>query len=236
VDETIEYEIQDEEVRRLGLKPTGEFETIQLIELPDAPVHVTEHLLVEYRDSKGNLYIPHCPELEGPIFGPRLLATIGWLKSVGHLSYSSIETWMEDVLQVPVSRGYLAKLRTGTISQSLEHAYDEAVEAIPHQNQLGSDETSIKENGKKHWIWCITATTNACGQPSQHAKSRIAASSHFYSNRLPPKSTGSLHLRYLAPRLVSVKISLVLVLSEAVLVLLLDRWIPSTSTSTIASD
>jgi transposase len=159
VDETIEYEIQDEEVRRLGLKPTGEFETIQLIELPDAPVHVTEHLLVEYRDSEGNLYIPHCPELEGPIFGPRLLATIGWLKSVGHLSYSSIETWMEDVLQVPVSRGYLAKLCTGTISQSLEHAYDEAVEAIPHQNQLGSDETSIKENGKKHWIWCITATT-----------------------------------------------------------------------------
>ena len=66
---------------------------------------------------------------------------------------------MDDVLQVPVSRGYLAKLCTGTISQSLEHAYDEMVEAIPHQNQLGSDETSIKDNGKKHWIWRITALT-----------------------------------------------------------------------------
>jgi transposase len=66
---------------------------------------------------------------------------------------------MEDVLQVPVSRGYLAKLCTGTISESLQDAYEELTEAIPQQEQLGSDETSIKDNGKKHWIWCITAAT-----------------------------------------------------------------------------
>lgn len=84
---------------------------------------------------------------------------IGWMKSVGHCSYSTIETWMEDVLQVPVSRGYLAKLCTTTISESLQSAYDELIEAIPSQDQLGSDETSHKDNGKKHWIWCITAAT-----------------------------------------------------------------------------
>jgi hypothetical protein len=56
---------------------------------------------------------------------------------------------MEDVLQVPVSRGYLAKLCTGTISESLAGAYDELTEAIPRQEQLGSDETSIKDNGKR---------------------------------------------------------------------------------------
>jgi len=78
---------------------------------------------------------------------------------MGHCSYSTIEAWMEGVLQVPVSRGYLAKLCTGTISASLADAYDELTEAIPRQEQLGSDETSIKDNGKKHWIWCITAAT-----------------------------------------------------------------------------
>lgn len=77
---------------------------------------------------------------------------IGWMKSVGRCSYSTIETWMEDVLQVPVSRGYLAKLCTTTISESLQSAYDELTEAIPSQDQLGSDETSHKDNGKKHWI------------------------------------------------------------------------------------
>ena len=159
VDETIDYEINDQEVKRLGLTPTGEFEVIQHIELPEAPLQVTEYRLAEYQDANGSWYYPDCPELKGPIFGPRLLATIGWLKSVGHLSYSTVETWMEDVLEVPVSRGYLSKLCTGTISDSLADGYDELVAAIPHQEQLGSDETSIKDNGKKHWIWCITAAT-----------------------------------------------------------------------------
>ena len=159
VDETIEHEIKDDDVQRLGLTPTGDFEIIQHIELPDTPVHVTEHRLTIYQDTAGHLYLPDCPELKGPIFGPRLLATIGWLKSVGHLSYSAIEAWMEDILQVPVSRGYLAKLCTRTISASLARAYEELVESIPQQEQLGSDETSIKDNGKKHWIWCITAAT-----------------------------------------------------------------------------
>ena len=40
---------------------------------------------------------------------------------------------MEDVLQVPVSRGYLAKLCTETISSSLSDSYDELVAAIPRQ-------------------------------------------------------------------------------------------------------
>jgi len=159
VDETIDYEIDDGEVQRLGLTPTGDFEVIQHIELPDTPIHVTEYRLAVYQDAAGHLYIPDCPEVRGPIFGPRLLAMMGWLKSVGHCSYSTIETWMVDVLQVPVSRGYLAKLCTGTISASLADAYAELTEAIPRQEQLGSDETSIKDNGKKHWIWCIAAAT-----------------------------------------------------------------------------
>jgi hypothetical protein len=159
VDEIIECEIDDKEIKRLGLIPTGNFETIQHIELPESPVHVTEYRLQEYQDAHGDLYIAHCPEFKGPIFGPRLLATIGWLKSAAHCSYSTVESWMEDVLQVPVSRGYLSKLCTSTISDSLADAYTELTEAIPHQAQLGSDETSIKNNGQKHWIWCITAAS-----------------------------------------------------------------------------
>jgi transposase len=64
---------------------------------------------------------------------------------------------MSDVLQVNVSRGYLAKLCNGTISASLADAHDELKRAIPEQPQLGSDESSLKNNGKKHWIRCITA-------------------------------------------------------------------------------
>jgi hypothetical protein len=98
------------------------------------------------------------PELKGqPLFGPRMLTLIGWLKSRGHASYTTLETFMSDVLQVPVSRGYLAKLCNGVISASLASSHEELKAAIPRQNTLGSDETSLKNNGKKHWIWCITA-------------------------------------------------------------------------------
>ncbi len=66
IDETIEYEIDDGEVERLRLTPTGDFDVIQHIELPETPVHVTEHRLAVYQDGDSNLYIPDCPELKGP--------------------------------------------------------------------------------------------------------------------------------------------------------------------------
>ncbi len=158
VDEIIEYEIADSEIARLQLTPTDQFETIQHIELPDSPVIVTEHRFRLYETTAGELYYAHAPEVHGqPIFGPRLLANIGWMKSRAHGSYSTIQKYFEDVLNVPVSRGYLSKLCTGVVSDSLSAAYDDAKAAIPAQPQLGSDETSFKNNGKKNWVWCISS-------------------------------------------------------------------------------
>jgi transposase len=158
IDEEILYEITAADVRELRLTPTDQFEIIQHIELLDLPIHVTEHRLRKYLDAEGNTILPDVPELAGqPIFGPRMLAMIGWLKSRAHCSYSTIAVWMSDVLQIPVSRGYLSKLCTGAISASLADAHQEITAAVPQQDVLGSDESSLKNNGKKHWIWCITA-------------------------------------------------------------------------------
>ena len=46
------------------------------------------------------------------------------------------------MLQVPVSRGYLTKLCTGLIANSLDDSDQEMKDAIPRQEQLNSDETS----------------------------------------------------------------------------------------------
>jgi hypothetical protein len=112
---------------------------------------VTEHRFPLYESPEGDVYYPCVPEVQSqPIFGPRMLAMIGWLKSRAHCSYTTIEKYCEDVLQVPVSRGYLSKLCNGVISDSLADAHEEIKLAIPAQPQLGSDETSLKNNGKKH--------------------------------------------------------------------------------------
>ena len=91
VDQQITYETGDADVRELDLTPTDQFEIVQHVELMDMPIHVTEHRLRKYLDRDGETILPHVPELEGrPIFGPRLLAMIGWLKSRAHCSYSTI--------------------------------------------------------------------------------------------------------------------------------------------------
>lgn len=131
VNETITYEINAADVRELGLTPTDDFDIIQHIELLDLPIHVTEHRLRKYLDGDGSTILPDVPELKDrTIFGPRMLSMIGWLKSRAHCSYSTIAVWMSDVLQVQVSRGYLAKLCNGIISTSLADAYDEIKQAI----------------------------------------------------------------------------------------------------------
>ena len=45
-------------------------------------------------------------------------------------------------------RGYLAKLCNGTISASLAAMHEQLKQAIPRQSRLGSDESSLKNNGK----------------------------------------------------------------------------------------
>ena len=150
VDVTIDYAIEDDEVERLKLTLTGEFDTIQHIELPDVPVIVTEHRFPLYESPEGDVYYPYVPEVhDKPIFGPRLLATMGWMKSRAHSSYTTLEKYCDDVLGFSVSRGYLSKLCNGVISASLADAHEELKQAIPEQHQLGSDETSFKNNGKK---------------------------------------------------------------------------------------
>ena len=78
VDETFDHEIPDEDVQRLELTPTDEFETYQFIELPDSPVFVTEHRLRVYLTADGERYVADVGDiLNKPIFGPRLLSGAG---------------------------------------------------------------------------------------------------------------------------------------------------------------
>ena len=122
VDEWITYELFDHEVLERRLIPTDEFETWQHIEFVESPIFVTEFRLRKYLTARGEMVLPVVEERDLPLFGPRMLSMIGWLKSRAHCSYTTIEAWFSDVLDLPVSRGYLAKLCNGLISDSLANA------------------------------------------------------------------------------------------------------------------
>ena len=157
VDETVVHEMPIEEIKQLGLTPLDEFEIIQQIELVESPFYVVEHQLRKYQTPDGRVITPFVPDVQGkPIFGSRLITMIGFLKSKAHCSYSTIAELFRDAWNLPVSRGYLAKLCNGVISSSLESSHDELRDAVAKQPIAGTDESGIKENGLKNWIWCMT--------------------------------------------------------------------------------
>ena len=46
----------------------------------------------------------------GGLFGPKLTALVAFLKGVCHASYATVRKFLRDVVKLPVSRGYLAKV------------------------------------------------------------------------------------------------------------------------------
>jgi transposase len=134
-------------------------EVLQQVEIVDTPTVVTEHQGLAY-------WCPHCrkvhyapmPEavVKAGLFGPRLTALVAFMKGVCHASFSTIRKFLRDVVRVPVSRGYLAKL-VAKVSTSLAPAYEELSQRLPGEAVLNIDETGHKENGQRFWTWCFRA-------------------------------------------------------------------------------
>jgi len=134
-------------------------EVLQQVEIGACPTSVTEHQGLAY-------WCPHCRKFhyaplpdaveKAGLFGPRLTALVAFMKGVCHASFSTIRKFLRDVVGVPVSRGYLAKL-IAKVSASLAGAYAELFERLPGEAVLNIDETGHKEYRAKFWTWCFRA-------------------------------------------------------------------------------
>jgi transposase len=134
-------------------------EVLQQVEIKATPIVITEHQGLAY-------WCPHCRKFhyapfptaleKAGLFGPRLLALVGWLKGVCHMSFSTIRKYFRDVMGVTVSRGFLAKV-VQKVSQSLKDPYEELLGLLQREAALNVDETSHPDNGKRWWTWCFRA-------------------------------------------------------------------------------
>jgi hypothetical protein len=71
---------------------------------------------------------------------------VGWLKGVGHCSFSTTARFCRDVLGLGLSRGQLAKV-VGKASVAMRPAYETLAARLPEEPYLNVDETGHKENG-----------------------------------------------------------------------------------------
>jgi transposase len=132
---------------------------LQQMELAPRLVTVEEHRQIAQ-------HCPRCQEVfyhplglalkNAGLCGPQLTALVGFLKGACHMSFSTIRKFFRDVMEVPISRGQLAKL-VQKVSVGVEPAYADLLARLPDEGLLNVDETGHKDSGKRLWTWCFRA-------------------------------------------------------------------------------
>jgi transposase len=143
------------------LKPAlwSEPRVIQQVDIQETPLSIQEH-----RSHPG--WCPCCEKLyeaplpigirRGGLVGPRLTTMIAYLKGACHASFSTVRTYVRDVLRVTISRSQLAVI-IGKVTRALEQPYQELFNSLPDQERLNVDETGHKQNRLAMWTWCFRA-------------------------------------------------------------------------------
>jgi transposase len=133
--------------------------TVQQIEITKPPLTVEEHTSPDYWCShcQRNFKAAMPAHIEkGGLVGPQLTALIAYLKGSCHASFSTIRTFLRDVVGVTISRGELSKIIT-KVSAALEKPYEELLALLPQEAVVNVDETGHKDNGNAWWTWCFRA-------------------------------------------------------------------------------
>lgn len=153
----LHYELSPQQAQ--GLIPLDDWFIVQQVDLVDQPYVVTEHRARKYQDPRtGRIVIAPLPAAvkAAGLVGPRLSALAAYQKGDGHMSYSTIQRFWNEVLGIPISRGQLVNV-VQKASAGFETPYTELREALVTQPYLGVDESGHKDQGDKLWTWCFRA-------------------------------------------------------------------------------
>lgn len=127
----------------------------QQVELVVQPVVVTEYR--RYGSWCRQCQTVHYPSLPtgveaGQLFGPRLQALVAYMKGNLGASYTELQQFCGEVLELEVSRGLLCHTVQRT-SAALHQPYEELEQALRGQPQLHIDESGWPDRGKNYWVW-----------------------------------------------------------------------------------
>ena len=158
IDKTMIHKLSAKEVKRKGLVELSQTESaLQQIDLPEKLYNVIDHRVQLYLDSNGKIVKARLPKniRKAGLFSNRMTALTGYLKARGHMSYSTVQSFFDDIMDLNVSQSYLAKICTKKLSPALQSAYGEVGEFIRNAPVVGTDETGHKNPAyKSAWTWC----------------------------------------------------------------------------------
>ncbi len=142
------------------LRPSGDkAKVVQQVDVQKPPLVIEQHTCPEFwcdRCQSGfQAAMPKHIE-KGGLVGQQLTALIAFMKGGCHASFSTVRTFLRDVVGVTICRGQLAKL-LGKVTEALKKPYEELLHLLPHEEVLNVDETGHKDKKVLWWTWCFRA-------------------------------------------------------------------------------
>jgi transposase len=132
---------------------------VQQVDVEKPPLTIEQHTFPEY-------WCPQCrrpvrasppPHIaRGGLVGKELMALIAFMKGVCHASFSTVRTFLRDVVGVTISRSELSNV-LGKVSEALEKPYEELLLLLPDEDVVNVDETGHRCNKERWWTWCFCA-------------------------------------------------------------------------------
>lgn len=127
----------------------------QEFEIPPIQVIVKEYR----RNSKECPRCGHHQEIEFPAginnnvqYGSNVESLVTYLSVYQYLPFKRLKDCMKHFFKSDISEGTIDNILR-RMSAKAQPIYAQIKETILQSNQVGSDETSVKINGKKNWIW-----------------------------------------------------------------------------------
>ncbi|MBW6481353.1 MAG: IS66 family transposase [Bacteroidales bacterium] len=126
----------------------------QVIDIPTIKQVVTEHRVYRCKCSCGNMVESDFPVgVDTPVrYGKNIETLIGYLSVRQYLPFKRLQEMLNDIFAVQVSEGGLHLLLNRLASKGVD-AYEMIRQNVLHSPVIGTDETGVKINGKKHWFW-----------------------------------------------------------------------------------
>jgi transposase len=126
----------------------------QVIDIPTIKQVVTEHRVYRCKCTCGNMVESDFPVgVDSPVrYGKNIETLIGYLSVRQYLPFKRLQEMLNDIFAVQISEGGLHWLLNRLASKGVD-AYKMIRQNVLHSRVIGTDETGVKINGKKHWFW-----------------------------------------------------------------------------------
>lgn len=126
----------------------------QVIDIP-----VIKPICVEHRIYRKICRCGHCMDSNFPAnitakvqYGPNVESLVGYLQARQYLPYQRMKEFFTDVMGLSLSVGGINHIFNRLTQKALPH-YEEIKARLNQSVFIGTDETGVKVNGQKDWMW-----------------------------------------------------------------------------------